>query len=206
MKDFTSSSIYHILCNIFDLVILNLCFLLCCLPIVTIGAAVSALHRAAYAIHRDEGSAFQNYFRHFRASLGCGIPLWLLWLAGTGISLADFAIIGLYWDFPGRYLILGVLCLIIVALLLFGCCLFPTLSFRSDWKGAAKSAFHFCFQYLPRMLCVCFLSLLPALIFLFWPYGFLLISAFLLLIWFSLTAYINVIFMRPILEQAVGQE
>lgn len=202
MKDFTASPFYHVLCGIFDLVVLNLCYLLCCLPIVTIGAATAAMYQAVYAMHREEGSVLRDFFRAFRGSLKTGIPAWLLWLLALAIACADFGIIGLYWDFPGRYGILGILGLCILVLLLWGSCLFPILSYHSSVRTAAVQAFRLCFQHLPRVLPACVLKLLPVLLFLFWPYGFLLLLGFLILIWFSLCAYINVVFLRPLLEAA----
>jgi len=205
MKDYTDSPVYQILCSIFDLVILNLAYLLCCLPIVTIGAATSALYAAVFHMQQGEGSALRNFFRLFHSSLRTGIFTWLLWVFALVILCADFGIIGLYWNFSGRFLLLGLLALGILVLILWGSCLFPMFSFYSSGKMAVKSAFRACFQHLPRMIPVCFLNLLPALILLFWPYGFLLISAFFILIWFSLTAHINVIFLRPVMLQAESQ-
>lgn len=202
MKEYIDSPIYQILCNIFDLVILNLIFMLCCLPIVTIGAATSALYNAVFHMHRGEGFSIKDFFCVFRTSMRTGIPLWLIWIVAFSILCADFGIISLFWDFPGRFPLLGILALGILVLILWGSCLFAILSLYSSGKAAMKSAFLSCFQYLPRMIPVCFFNLLPALLLLFWPYGFLLISAFFLLIWFSLTAYINFIFLRPVMRQA----
>lgn len=202
MKDFTDSYFYHILCGIFDLVILNLCWLLCCLPVVTIGAATASLYRAVYAMRRDEGSPIRDFFRIFRGCLKSAIPLWLLWLLAMVIAWADFWIIGSFWDFPGRYPVLGLLALVIFILLLWGSCLFPVLPGHSSARNAAANAFRLCFRHLPRVLPACLLDLIPVSIFLFWPYGFLLLTGFFILIWFSLSAYINTIFLHPILEKA----
>lgn len=206
MKNYISSPIYHILCSMFDMVVLNLFYLLCCIPIVTIGAATAALYEAVWNLRRDEGNPLRDYFRFFRSSVSKGIPLWFLWLVGIAIACTDFMIISFYWIFPGKYILLGILALALLLLLLVGSCLFATLSFSSSWKAALKFAFYSCFQYLPRMIPVCIVNLVPVWLLLCWPYGFMILSAFLLLIWFSLSAYINMIFMRPILERADNQE
>ena len=39
MNRFIESRIFHILCTLTDLVVLNLLYVLCCIPVVTIGAA-----------------------------------------------------------------------------------------------------------------------------------------------------------------------
>lgn len=202
MKDFTSSRIYHALCGIFDLVVLNLCFLLYCLPLVTIGAAVSAMYAAVYAMQKEEGYSIRCFFRSFRSCLPRGIPAWLLWILAVGVACADFFIIAVYWDFSGAYFLLGLLALVLLLLILVGSCLFPILPRCPSLKSAAARAFVLSIRYLPRMIPVCILNLLPVWMFWFWSYGFLLLSGFYLLIWFSLCAYINVIFLRPILERS----
>lgn len=205
MKDYTTSHLYHVLCSTFDLVVLNLCYILCCLPIITIGSATAALYRVVHAMYKEEGAPVRDFFRSFKANLRLGIPAWLLWLAAAAIACADFAIIGLFWDISGKYILLGLLALVILVLLLTGSCLFSILSWCTSLKDAFSHAFFLSIRHLPRVLPACVIHLLPILIFLFWSYGFLLLLGFLLLIWFSLSAYINAILLRPILAQAETQ-
>lgn len=201
MKHYIDSPIYHALCGIFDLVILNLSYLACCIPFVTMGAATSALYLSVYHMHQGEGSLVRRFFRSFYHTLRRSIPIWLLWIAALLILCADFTIIGLLWNFSGKYILLGILGFCGLILFLFGSCLFPILCLNPDNKYVLKFAFRSCLQYLPRMIPVCFLNLLPILLLVFWPYGFLLVLVFLIFIWFSLTAYINVIFLKPIMHQ-----
>ncbi|MBQ9346155.1 MAG: DUF624 domain-containing protein [Oscillibacter sp.] len=70
--------------RLFDLVILNLLFLLCSLPIVTIGAYLTALHRVLLQIIRGEDAYHVRTFsRRSDGSSGsppsCG---WACWQAG----------------------------------------------------------------------------------------------------------------------------
>ena len=52
-----------------DLMLLNFVFLLCCLPIVTIGAAITALATVAFRIVRGTESGIVSlFFRSFRQS------------------------------------------------------------------------------------------------------------------------------------------
>ena len=48
MKDLSDSILHNALSTIFDMILVNLCFLLCCLPVITIGTAVSALYISIY--------------------------------------------------------------------------------------------------------------------------------------------------------------
>ena len=62
-----------------DVVILNVIFVICCLPIVTIGAAYSALYYSLMkSIRRDRGYVYKNYFKAFIQNLKQGIPAFLI--------------------------------------------------------------------------------------------------------------------------------
>ena len=50
MNRFIESRIFHILCTLTDLVVLNLLYVLCCIPVVTIGAATTALYGTVLAL------------------------------------------------------------------------------------------------------------------------------------------------------------
>lgn len=205
MRNFFDTPFYHMLCTIFDMVILNACFLICCLPFVTIGAAVSALYRTFYDVQKGEGSALKDFFRFFRSALKKGVPGWLLWVILFAIACADFFIVGLMWDFSARYLILGILAGIMLLLLLTGSTLFPILSYYRSLRQAAKDALRFSVCHLLRVVPVCLLNLVPLLLLLFWMYGLFLLLAVFVLIWFSLSAYVSVFLLKPVLQQAESQ-
>ena len=52
-----------------DIILLNLCFLLCCIPLVTAGAAWSALY-GAYLRRREGDGAVRLFFSGFRRKIG----------------------------------------------------------------------------------------------------------------------------------------
>lgn len=66
---FTESKFWQILTFISDLVILNLLFLLCCLPIVTIGASQAGLYTGVRVLldKEDDTSCTKAFFRGFRS-------------------------------------------------------------------------------------------------------------------------------------------
>lgn len=73
-----------------DLMILNLLFLFTSLPLVTLGASLSALYTVALDLSKkEEGPMFRSYFRafrrHWRRGTGIVLPLFLLGLF-LGIS------------------------------------------------------------------------------------------------------------------------
>ena len=67
---------------------LNLLWLICCIPIVTIGASTTALYYTSLKIVRGEDQALGHmFFRSFRENFRQSTVLWLILLA-TGLFLA----------------------------------------------------------------------------------------------------------------------
>jgi uncharacterized membrane protein YesL len=78
----------QLLTRVGDLIIVNALYLVCCVPIVTIGAATAALHKVAQAIVYDtDNGIFKTFFRAFRENFKKGTLLWLL-LLGCAAVLA----------------------------------------------------------------------------------------------------------------------
>lgn len=62
-----------------DLIILNLIFMLSCIPIVTIGASISALHSVCLKIVRGQESyMWQRFWKAFRQNFKQGTILWII--------------------------------------------------------------------------------------------------------------------------------
>ncbi|MBR1496196.1 MAG: YesL family protein [Oscillospiraceae bacterium] len=74
-----------------DLLLLNCFTILCCLPVVTAGAALTALSDVAMHIVRQEGAGvFRMYFRSFRANLKQGILVGLMFLGAAALIAVDY--------------------------------------------------------------------------------------------------------------------
>ena len=61
--------IFHFLSRIADIIFLNLLFLLCCIPIITIGPSISALYYCMLKIIRKRDSSITGMFFHSFAML-----------------------------------------------------------------------------------------------------------------------------------------
>ncbi|WP_295745484.1 YesL family protein, partial [uncultured Oscillibacter sp.] len=85
-----SSPVVDFLELVFDLAVINLLFILCCLPVVTGGAALAGLCYAAEKLRRQEGRPAANFFKGFRRNIRQATIAWiaaLLLLAGLFIDL-----------------------------------------------------------------------------------------------------------------------
>lgn len=70
---------------------LNILTIVCSLPIVTVGAAFTAMHRVLVDIYRDEDNKItKTYFVSFKKNFWQATKIWLLYLVFYAILLADY--------------------------------------------------------------------------------------------------------------------
>ena len=86
--------IMQFISKIFDLIILNLFFLLFSIPIVTMGASLSALYYVCLKLLRgEEPYIWQNFFKAFRQNFKQATVVWVLLLLAFALLGMDFYII-----------------------------------------------------------------------------------------------------------------
>lgn len=70
-----------------DIVVINILFLICSVPVITMGASMSAMYDTMRKMREGKlTSAFQYFFQAFRRSFKKSIPAWMLQLL-TGVIL-----------------------------------------------------------------------------------------------------------------------
>lgn len=94
----------------FELFVLNICLCLCCIPVVTAGAAVTALYGIFMSKEKSE-EPISGFFTEFRRNFRQATAIWLVLLA-VGAMLGSAWLAVLLAEFPGRGLvrILLILC------------------------------------------------------------------------------------------------
>ena len=89
-KNKLASSLGLFLRRMFDLMVLNILWLLCCLPVFTFGPASSALARVMITLVRGGSEAVaKNFFIAFRRDFGRAVVLGLIGLLGLAIAVSD---------------------------------------------------------------------------------------------------------------------
>ena len=89
-KNKLASSLGLFLRRMFDLMVLNVLWLLCCLPVFTFGPASSALSRVMITLVRGGSEAVaKNFFLAFRRDFGRAVALGLIGLLGLAIAVSD---------------------------------------------------------------------------------------------------------------------
>lgn len=88
MKFRMNNPVFQFISATCDFIALNICFLVTCIPVVTIGAALTALYTVTLKEVRGEGGYLvKPYFRAFRVNLKNGMLSWLIQLAVSVVLL-----------------------------------------------------------------------------------------------------------------------
>ena len=97
MKYNSDSMLHAFLTRFADIMILNILFLVTCLPVITIGVAWTSMYYVALKIIQDEKneeiSVLKSYFHSFKQNLLQGFEIWVLALLFGSILLLDVRII-----------------------------------------------------------------------------------------------------------------
>ena len=84
------SKLHAVLTAVIDIVWLGLLWLVCSLPVLTLGAASTALYYAMVkSVRHERGHATKEFFRAFRMNFRQATVLWLICLGVLAVGLAD---------------------------------------------------------------------------------------------------------------------
>ncbi len=85
------SPVMDFLRRLSDLIILNVIFILSCIPVVTIGAAVTSLYTVTLRIaNLEDPHIWQSFWRAFRQNFMQSLWIWLTCLVVFALLLVDF--------------------------------------------------------------------------------------------------------------------
>lgn len=182
------SPIMRVLNRVGDLLILNLMMIVCCIPVITAGAAFTGMYYVLLKIVRgEEGYLVRGFFKSFKQNFKQATILWLLMLLIVGIYVGDFLIFqysGI--EFPKIFVI--VLCAIAVILLMAMVYVFPILArFENTNKNIMKNAFFMAVLNLPKTILMVLLIFVPFVIMYFSAYA----TIFVFMFGISVPAYIS---------------
>lgn len=174
---FSEDSIFmSILFRISDIVALNVLFLLTCLPVFTIGAALTALNYTAItAIKYEDGYIAKKYFKSFISNFKQSTLVWLIMLFVGCILFFDVYFWVSYWKLqhtPWIGIMIVVSVLMAFVFLMAFVWIFPILSKfsntigKSIWNALALAVRHF-----PWTLLLCITAaLVPLFSYLSFPF------------------------------------
>ena len=190
--------------RVLDIVVLSVLWLVCSLPIVTIGPASAALYYScAKCLRHQESGPYRNFLSAFRQNLKIGIGatvvflllavlldagyLFLVMAAGTGGSVWGVVRI--------MYLVLLVIPVSMVS------CAFPLLSrFTYTVGGLLSNSLRLTFRHLPRTVAAGALMVTAVILtVLFWYYGVMLLTP-------ALCALLSTFLLEPVFRKYTPEE
>lgn len=189
-----------------DLIILNVIYLVTCLPVITIGAASTAMYTVCFRLGTArEGSLVKGYFRAFRDEFRQATLVWLFLLLFGAASCVNIFIF-LSMDGWMHYLFFPFVLFLLVVLMMTGYA-FPLLSqFRNDTKSVIKNALIFSVAYLPRTVLIVVINVFPWALLLTNLYLFLQVGFMWVIIYFAAAAYINARLLKKVFAPYMEQE
>lgn len=137
-----------------DIVILNLLFLVCSIPIVTIGAAATACYAGVSRTlqKRETGLVYKAFFVDFRAAFRQSTAGWLLELLVTAILAGDIWFAVVYSEPDNKFFL--IFAIVVGAIVLMASLWFYPLvaRFQNTFGVQLKNAFLLAFAQFPRTI------------------------------------------------------
>lgn len=143
-------SVMRALSRIADLAILNILWLLCSIPVVTAGAATTALYyMTVKMVKNEEGYLVRGFFKAFRENFKKATIVWLLLLVVSFVLGADFYIM-CHWQSMMRYPMLVLILMAALVLAFVAVYVFMLIgTFENTLIQYVKNAFFMSIRHLP---------------------------------------------------------
>ena len=210
MKLFNPDSrIMIFLSRVADLVILNILWLVCCVPVVTIGASTTAMYHVIRHWQKDSvSSIMRDFFQSFKEDFKQATPVYLILLIPTAAVVMNAMLIFNPENSAAVPSYLLVIWFISALILLFiSSFVYPVMAFFADsiFK-TLRNAMVLALANLPRTILISILNLLPVILLFVNLSFFLQSSIFWLLIGGALVAYLNMSILKPVFKKLVPSE
>jgi len=164
------SPVMRFLSRMADLMILNVIMTICCLPIITIGASVTAMHYVMLKMVRnEEGYIVKDFFKSFKLNFKQATIIWLIMLVLIFVFVGDYFIVNYSGIvFPQK---MGLVLAIVAALVfIVSTYIFPVLSrFDNTIKNTIKNGCIMSIMAAPKAVLMALLTVAPAVLALVTP-------------------------------------
>lgn len=201
----TNSPLWRAMSKIADLIWLNILFVVCSIPVFTIGAALSAMYSVTFKlVINEEGSISRDFFNAFRENFRQATVLWLIML-GVGLFLVADVFMAVHLPGLIRDAAHVLLAIIGILYLLTFSYLFPLQSrFANPVKRTMMNALLISTRHLlPTSIAVSALTAVPAVVVWFWPHLILEFLPIVVLILFAAIAFFVSKILRPVFQKYI---
>ncbi|MCM1537472.1 MAG: YesL family protein [bacterium] len=164
MKNFfkMEGKFFNILSRIADLLWLNVLTIVCCIPVITAGASITAMYSVTIPmVKNEEGYLTRDFFKAFARNFFQATAMWAVILAGALVILADVHIIGNYAPQFQMWLLIP-MCFIVIVLLALFLYAFPLQAyFKNTVRGTLGNALKLAIAHLPYTVVFLILQAMP---------------------------------------------
>ena len=193
------SPVFRFLTKLGTLIMLSLCWLVCCIPLVTIGASTAALLRSCFDLREDKGGIYRTFFKAFVCDLKLGTAVWLI-LAGCFMIAYCIPQVAAFLGIQMlAVLAIGITCAVYLLLWLTLVCAFPLVAyFDNTVKKTLRNALFVAVKNRKQSVPIAILAAVPVLLFLALPDIFLTTAVVWLLVYPGVIAYVTACRFAPI--------
>lgn len=156
--------LYRFISRFWDMIKLNFLWLLCSLPIVTMGASTAAAFSITLKmVDEQEGYIAKDFFKAFKSNLKQGSIMGILFLIAIVALWLDFQFFNLLDTNPVIFLIMGFIGIFIVTLTFLYA--FPLLArYQNSIINTMKNSFDISIRYFVRTLLLIFVLIFEVMI------------------------------------------
>ncbi len=186
-----------------DLMILNVLFILCSAPVVTLGASLTALHRVTQnMLFEQEEPLLKAFFRAFRQNFKQSTLAWLVELVVIVSLVCDVLLVMAYFNgglAKAMYILVAVLAILVAGVYAY---LMPLIArYENGMRQQVNNAVILAIIKLPKTLLLVFLNLLPVILVLISVPVFVQTLIFWVVIGFAFVSFIESSILKPVFQQ-----
>ena len=186
-----------------DLIILNVLFILCSAPVVTLGASLTALHRVTQnMLFEQEEPLLKAFFRAFRQNFKQSTLVWLVELVVIVSLVCDVLLVMAYFNgglAKAMYILVAVLAILVAGVYAY---LMPLIArYENGMRQQVNNAVVLAIIKLPKTLLLVFLNLLPVILVLISVPVFVQTLIFWVVIGFAFVSFIESSILKPVFQQ-----
>lgn len=186
-----------------DLIIVNVLFLACCLPVVTAGASLAAMQKVTQAMALDEDNGIvKTFFRGFRENFRQATLLWLMMLVFAVSMGCNYLLIMGFAAGTMATVLKCVLVVFSVIVLVLAVYMFPLMvRYHNTLREHATNALILAVVKLPRTVALVALCALPVVVAVISMQTFLQTLIFWLAVGFGFVSYMSGILLKPVFAE-----
>ncbi|KAB8133649.1 YesL family protein [Gracilibacillus oryzae] len=194
--------VYHFLTRAVELTLLNLLFIVCSIPIITMGTSITALYSVTLKMVRKEDSGiYREFLQAFKQNFRQSTAIWSLLLVAGIVLFMNYTLLGFY---NGNFSLLIILSLFFFSFfyLLIGTMIFPYIArFKNTTKDAFKNVIKMAIANPYPIFLVLIFVIGPVILMFSSPFFFVLMLYINLFLGFSFVAYLNSFIIRNLYEK-----